>query len=124
MPPSPRLLPPLAVLGLALLPALAIAAPAPTAAGATGFGKVQFEEVLSILEAKYIEPELKAPHIWAAAANGAVKALRKRIELLPSSFVAVQKFSEGRFSGKTTPLTCISMRSACVIPMTACFVPE
>ncbi len=106
MPPSPRLLPPLAVLGLALLAALAIAAPAPTAAGATGFGKVQFEEVLSILEAKYIEPELKAPHIWAAAANGAVKALRKRIELLPSSFVAVQKFSEGRFSGKTTPLTC------------------
>lgn len=70
------------------------------------FGQQQFEEVLSVLQARYIEPELTAAHIWAAAANGAVRALHRKIELLPSGFVAVQKFSEARFSGRTAPLTC------------------
>ena len=85
------------------------------------FGRAQFEEVLQVLGKQYIEKELKAPHIWAAAANGAVTALwdklpteagknskapRRKIELLPSSFVALKKFSETRFSGKTTPFSC------------------
>jgi hypothetical protein len=70
------------------------------------FGEAQFTELLDVLAKQYIERKLSAPHIWSAAANGAVTALRQRIELLPSSFVALKKFSETRFSGKTEPFKC------------------
>ncbi|GEM_PF-6864540 len=73
---------------------------------AVEFTKTQFDEVRAILASKYVHGKLKAPHIWAAASNGAVAALHRKIELLPSSFVALKKFSEGRFSGRTEPLRC------------------
>lgn len=79
----------------------------PASAPAEGnFGPAQFAEVVDILSRQHLEPGLKRPRAWAAAANGALTAARTGREVLDGAWRAKIVSQRKRFGGATAPLQC------------------
>ncbi len=70
------------------------------------FSKAGFDEVVQVLRKHHLQPALRRPHVWAAAANGALAATGARAEVLDAAWRSRVSDGRRRFAGTVEPLIC------------------